>query len=187
MKCGKRFRIENKHSSPSMRREWIEIRKQKAIRIVQSRLPPCGGSGLKLDVPTDNVRVSSRLPPCGGSGLKYFVLSKTLNCLMSPSMRREWIEMSVLPKKIEWNFESPSMRREWIEILHFSVCITSSPSPSMRREWIEISQHFWMSRQIMCLPPCGGSGLKCGKQRRLTGCSERLPPCGGSGLKFRSG
>ena len=35
----------------------------------------------------------------------------------SPSMRREWIEMSIT-SEIVTPFESPSMRREWIEIDH---------------------------------------------------------------------
>ena len=34
---------------------------------------------------------------------------------------------------------SPSMRREWIEITGFRLPLVFSPSPSMRREWIEIS------------------------------------------------
>ena len=36
---------------------------------------------------------------------------------LSPSMRREWIEMSIT-SEIVTPFESPSMRREWIEIDH---------------------------------------------------------------------
>ena len=34
-------------SSPSMRREWIEIRFFAVKSIIQTGLPPCGGSGLK--------------------------------------------------------------------------------------------------------------------------------------------
>ena len=34
---------------------------------------------------------------------------------------------------------SPSMRREWIEITSYSGQNKSDMSPSMRREWIEIS------------------------------------------------
>ena len=33
---------------------------------------------------------------------------------------------------------SPSMRREWIEMHHVKHPVTDSESPSMRREWIEI-------------------------------------------------
>ena len=38
---------------------------------------------------------------------------------MSPSMRREWIEMTIWRNQIR-NTWSPSMRREWIEI--FLIC-----------------------------------------------------------------
>ena len=34
--------------SPSMRREWIEISHISEIFWTMSRLPPCGGSGLKF-------------------------------------------------------------------------------------------------------------------------------------------
>ena len=34
---------------------------------------------------------------------------------------------------------SPSMRREWIEMSIFFLTISSVSSPSMRREWIEIA------------------------------------------------
>ena len=57
---------------------------------------------------------------------------------MSPSMRREWIEMT-FSQHFWMSRQSPSMRREWIEI-YFSVysTATGAGSPSMRREWIEI-------------------------------------------------
>ena len=57
---------------------------------------------------------------------------------MSPSMRREWIE-------IRWSndiingIESPSMRREWIEMSSVCNALPFPTSPSMRREWIEIA------------------------------------------------
>ena len=56
---------------------------------------------------------------------------------MSPSMRREWIEMAwvLTPPKSE---TSPSMRREWIEIFSLRPVVGYLRSPSMRREWIEI-------------------------------------------------
>ena len=56
--------------SPSMRREWIEI--------------------LQLQHP---VFLPLRLPPCGGSGLKLFFAGQNKCFPQSPSMRREWIEM----------------------------------------------------------------------------------------------
>ena len=59
--------------------------------------------------------------------------------IMSPSMRREWIEMLCLrPSKM--GTVSPSMRREWIEIAQPGRRGSAAlRSPSMRREWIEIS------------------------------------------------
>ena len=54
-------------------------------------------------------------------------------------MRREWIEMhQVMPRKER--ILSPSMRREWIEISDRPITkIIGIKSPSMRREWIEMS------------------------------------------------
>ena len=57
---------------------------------------------------------------------------------MSPSMRREWIEMFKTFNVTHLSM-SPSMRREWIEIASmFVLDCTLDESPSMRREWIEI-------------------------------------------------
>ncbi len=80
---------------------------------------------------------------------------------MSPSMRREWIEISGKAKKLysplslppcggsglkcslcthaAGGFASPSMRREWIEIQRTLYHTATVWSPSMRREWIEIA------------------------------------------------
>ena len=56
---------------------------------------------------------------------------------------------------------SPSMRREWIEMVVVTCVITViSMSPSMRREWIEISNEHDLHQTANSLPPCGGSGLK---------------------------
>ena len=55
---------------------------------------------------------------------------------------------------------SPSMRREWIEIKFGNPERNSGMSPSMRREWIEIAYTAWTGEPWRCLPPCGGSGLK---------------------------
>ena len=64
---------------------------------------------------------------------------------VSPSMRREWIEM---PQRVALPTRhlSPSMRREWIEIFHGYAVRNDLESPSMRREWIEMktkSRNFW--------------------------------------------
>ena len=60
------------------------------------------------------------------------------NSLMSPSMRREWIE--IRQENIGINdIVSPSMRREWIEMFCQQLLILNYlRSPSMRREWIEM-------------------------------------------------
>ena len=79
---------------------------------------------------------------------------------LSPSMRREWIEMILSGFKIAM-IMSPSMRREWIEIsLDLSICFSPFSSPSMRREWIEMLPAENLQERLPGLPPCGGSGLK---------------------------
>ena len=82
----------------------------------------------------------------------------------SPSMRREWIEITMqiqvdkdglslppcggsglkyhVPRSGRSVYLSPSMRREWIEIVIISVLVNVIASPSMRREWIEIAHDF---------------------------------------------
>ena len=78
---------------------------------------------------------------------------------------------------------SPSMRREWIEIFPVVSDIPLRLSPSMRREWIEISGKRQVQFPERCLPPCGGSGLKCQRHEHSHIKDCGLPPCGGSGLK----
>ena len=70
--------------------------------------------------------------------MKYGCYTSVFRTVSSPSMRREWIEISIL-RLCHWRRGSPSMRREWIEMNWVSFCEISLPSPSMRREWIEIS------------------------------------------------
>ena len=98
-----------------MRREWIEM-------------CSIAGNGALVD----------RLPPCGGSGLKFRGHRHTDRGQLSPSMRREWIEIHPVNSVHIIAIESPSMRREWIEMVKTVI------------------EH--VSRN--CLPPCGGSGLK---------------------------
>ena len=56
---------------------------------------------------------------------------------------------------------SPSIRREWIEIwlVEHGLWIFER-SPSIRREWIEILDCYWVCEVYSGLPPYGGSGLK---------------------------
>ena len=59
--------------------------------------------------------------------------------ILSPSTRREWIEMLPIRESRQPHRQSPSTRREWIEIATFTVAVNDYMSPSTRREWIEIS------------------------------------------------
>ncbi len=78
--------------SPSMRREWIEMQDVRNDETLCGCLPPCGGSGLKWSGDRENT-ADRCLPPCGGSGLKCVCRRRTGGTGVSPSMRREWIEI----------------------------------------------------------------------------------------------
>ena len=57
---------------------------------------------------------------------------------VSPSSRREWIEI-IAVYAVKKAILSPSSRREWIEIISTGYVVDIiSASPSSRREWIEI-------------------------------------------------
>ena len=56
----------------------------------------------------------------------------------SPSSRREWIEIALLPSARSIT-PSPSSRRAWIEIVKNMEDTRDAKSPSSRRAWIEIS------------------------------------------------
>ena len=82
--------------------------------------------------------------------------------IVSPSVRRAWIEISYGPGRpgladvalreegVDRNYfyksekkggvASPSVRRAWIEIVSHNHSSLSSPSPSVRRAWIEIRE-----------------------------------------------
>ena len=69
--------------------------------------------------------------------MKWFSVTPIFPETVSPSMRREWIEMPWT----YWNGNyavSPSMRREWIEMPWTYWNGNYAVSPSMRREWIEM-------------------------------------------------
>ena len=102
------------------------------------------------------------LPPWGGSGLKYPVCYIVNLFTASPSLGREWIEITSpcyyytpYPRLPPWGgsglkyrrvtsaahiARSPSLGREWIEIFHTSMPRTTGMSPSLGREWIEITK-----------------------------------------------
>ena len=121
-----------------MRREWIEMTMQIALHVKNCCLPPCGGSGLKF--PSQNPLASDSLSPSmRREWIEIPCRTVQGSCRMwSPSMRREWIEMMNLPALLPLQAMSPSMRREWIEISVTARHTVSFKSPSMRREWIEI-------------------------------------------------
>ena len=54
--------------------------------------------------------------------MKYLITVTIIHYILSPSMRREWIEMTHC-NGAQGRIWSPSMRREWIEI---TVCTASS-------------------------------------------------------------
>ena len=69
---------------------------------------------------------------------------------VSPSIRREWIEIYYITDGKIIN-GSPSIRREWIEMRCWRMKRTRQTSPSIRREWIEmveiiqVRSHFLVS------------------------------------------
>ena len=67
-----------------MRREWIEIYYTLHICTSMQRLPPCGGSGLKLAMISVYTGFPGCLPPCGGSGLKYEIVA--ISVLFRPGL-----------------------------------------------------------------------------------------------------
>ena len=145
-------------------------------------LPPCGGSGLKFQPGQRYRLLHQSLPPCGGSGLKSVVERGFHAVTLSPSMRREWIEIPEVcfsatlacrlppcggsglkffaPRCRLSPATSPSMRREWIEMIRRNRPKKQFSSPSMRREWIEMYNPAETPAHAYRLPPCGGSGLK---------------------------
>ena len=74
--------------------------------------------------------------------------------------------MGMVMNKIDGSM-SPSIRREWIEIMQLIFHIKRVKSPSIRREWIEICRRFYRGYVDRSLPPYGGSGLKCDNSCRF--------------------
>ena len=83
--------------------------------------------------------------------MKWNGINDMAGWIKSPSMRREWIEMSRL-EIYRQSKKSPSMRREWIEMLPFRLHYMISSSPSMRREWIEMLKFFVREAEIFQSP-----------------------------------
>ena len=126
--------------SPSMRREWIEIRKYHSAHMRWPCLPPCGGSGLKYPKRSRNDATGRSpsmrrewieilmftkytltcvsLPPCGGSGLKFKGHCITRLPYGLPPCGGSGLKLLISQRTLS-KIWSPSMRREWIEILRF--------------------------------------------------------------------
>ncbi len=148
--------------SPSMRREWIEIFPDRPGAATQRSLPPCGGSGLK-SVLVNVIAPSVGLPPCGGSGLKFESVEISCLSVESPSMRREWIEMTngvdgagekiglppcggsglkcLTQQQQNYVFGLPPCGGSGLKFHDISTAPHVPRSPSMRREWIEIPNY----------------------------------------------
>ena len=92
-------------TSPSTRREWIEIAASHLSAMIHHSLPPHGGSGLKSVILACKLRVAG-LPPHGGSGLKYVHSLCRSGVVKSPSTRREWIEIFCNPRTSQGQFVS---------------------------------------------------------------------------------
>ena len=67
---------------------------------------------------------------------------------------------------------SPSIRREWIEITCRVLLKNPQTSPSIRREWIEMQDVRNDETLCGCLPPYGGSGLKYRSNLRRCACFD---------------
>jgi len=144
-------------------------------------LPSCEGSGLKQKFP-DFIAAPDGLPSCEGSGLKRIRWLLVTWFVMSPFLRREWIEtqwtfclrysyrVSLLAKGVDWNISwNPAMvvgirlpSCEGSGLKHLIPYYTTGidGSPFLRREWIETNKPSIFCAREWGLPSCEGSGLK---------------------------
>ena len=79
---------------------------------------------------------------------------------MSPSMRREWIEIFAANFGYSKSECLPPCGGSGLKFSGRKTFDGSKASPSMRREWIEMSGYVMPRLPVAGLPPCGGSGLK---------------------------
>ena len=115
--------------------------------------------------------------------MKCFKDTNSTKNTLSPSMRREWIEIFWTYTTISPN-ASPSMRREWIEILPSHLSRSAAVSPSMRREWIEMVRRYVVIQAACLSPSMRREWIEMTTLARSCVGTCGLPPCGGSGLKF---
>ena len=149
------------------------------------------------------------------SGRQFLRRSVTLNksvrffcaLLLSPSMRRVWIEICILPccehnhschppcggcglklvNVLKYGFinMSPSMRRVWIEIhACWRLPVWFVQSPSMRRVWIEIALYVFKLGNNLVSPSMRRVWIEIVPAPAVLPAPSRHPPCGGCGLKF---
>ena len=123
-------------------------------------LPPHGGSGLKFETGVRLISELARLPPHGGSGLK-FNQSWTVSIHISVSLHTEGVDWnSINPEPYLYIYLSPSTRREWIEITMIGSRAQWS-AVSLHTEGVDWNlKYFSISPEPYRLPPHGGSGLK---------------------------
>ena len=79
---------------------------------------------------------------------------------MSPSTRREWIEIQRPQQDYTVATGLPPHGGSGLKSFAMPSIIYNGKSPSTRREWIEISQTRRFRKLHRRLPPHGGSGLK---------------------------
>ena len=125
----------------------------------------------------------SSLPLRGGSGLKSCLLRriKNMNIVSLCEEGVDWnstLIESVLP------VVSPSARREWIEIM-MQKNKKGDAAVSLCEEGVDWNLNVHEAFLVCsCLPLRGGSGLKYTVTSAIPAPTHRLPLRGGSGLKF---
>ena len=107
--------------SPSTRREWIEIGRFRLSDATYDGSPSTRREWIEMSSPSVSAHLLICLPPHGGSGLKWGDRWIELSITESPSTRREWIEIR-LQFDFIMEYASPSTRREWIEMTLFLGC-----------------------------------------------------------------
>ena len=111
--------------SPSVRKVWIEIFLVFLISYSLFCHLLWGRCGLKCVIAMGYRAKDPRHLLWGRCGLKYPSLSAALRLLVSPSVRKVWIEMYKASRYRLGFPESPSVRKVWIEI-----------APSVDLHWI---------------------------------------------------
>ena len=78
------------------------------------------------------------LPPCGGSGLKYDFEYDGIRLSESPSVWREWIEMSTVFSSVLLFSRLPPCGGSGLKYKVLELRAKCNLSPSVWREWIEM-------------------------------------------------